>query len=102
MPAQVTWRASEELIARLKAAAADRGVSMNEYLTELVEAATDPANAPTSRERLRAKLRAAGLLAPPYPPSDRPPVTDEELEEIRRSVDPDFSWSDHVIEERRR
>lgn len=37
-----TWRASEELVQRVRLAAAQRGTSLNEYLTSLARAATDP------------------------------------------------------------
>lgn len=69
---QVTWRAPEELVERTRQAAAREGRSLNEYLTRLAQAATDPELAGSDMERLRERLSLAGLLAPPGPPTRRP------------------------------
>jgi hypothetical protein len=69
---QVTWRASDELVDRVRAAAATQGRSLNEYLTKLAEAATDPDLAGDEASRTRERLARAGLLAPPAPPRPRP------------------------------
>ena len=61
--AQVSWRADDELVARVKLAAARSGRSMNEFVTFVLDAATDPALAGTEAERVRARLQEAGLLA---------------------------------------
>ena len=63
--AQVTVRASEELVERIKAAARGAGRSMNEYITIVLDAATDAELAGSEAERLRERLARAGLLAPP-------------------------------------
>ena len=39
---QVTWRAPDDLVERVRRAAARQGHSLNEYLTRLAEAAVDP------------------------------------------------------------
>jgi hypothetical protein len=69
---QVTWRAPEELVERTRQAAAQQGFSLNEYLTRLAAAATDPALAGSDAERLRERLAQAGLLAESGPPRSRP------------------------------
>lgn len=69
---QVTWRASDELIERVRVAARREGRSLNDFLTRLAEAATNPEVAGTEMERLRERLLRAGLLAPPSPPRRRP------------------------------
>ena len=69
---QVTWRASEELMERVRAAAAREGRSVNEFLTRLAQAATDPELADSELERLRERLSRAGLLAASGPARRRP------------------------------
>jgi Arc-like DNA binding domain len=39
---QVTWRAPDELVERVRRVAARQGRSLNDYLTRLAEAAVDP------------------------------------------------------------
>jgi hypothetical protein len=63
--AQVTWRASTDLVDRVRDEAARQGRSLNDYLTRLAEAATDPDLADSDQQRLRERLAQAGLLAPP-------------------------------------
>lgn len=63
--AQITLRASEELVERVKTAAAHEGQSMNEWITLMLDIATDPSHAGTRAERLRERLARAGLLAEP-------------------------------------
>lgn len=70
--AQWTWRASDELIDRLRVAAAAQRRSVNDYLTRLVEAATDPDLAGDDAARTRERLMLAGLLIAPEPPRRRP------------------------------
>ena len=62
---QLTIRADEDLVRRIKASAADAGRSMNDYVTSVLDAATDPNLAGTAAERLRERLRRAGLLLTP-------------------------------------
>jgi hypothetical protein len=69
---QVTWRAPDELVERTRQAAARAGHSLNEYLTRLAEAATDPRLAGSDVERLRERLARAGLLAAEGPGRRRP------------------------------
>jgi hypothetical protein len=97
--AQVTWRASEELIDRVRQAAADEDRSVNEYLTRLAEAATDPVNAADDLERVRERLRRAGLLAPAGRPRPRPDAT--AVARARRRAGRGTPLSDLVTDERR-
>lgn len=60
---QVTWRAPDELVERVRQVAIRDGYSLNEYLTRLARAATDPSLAGSDIERLRERLARAGLLA---------------------------------------
>lgn len=65
--AQVSWRADEWLVQRVKLAASSSGRSMNEFLTLVLDAATDPANAGSDAQRIRERLRNAGLLVDDVP-----------------------------------
>ena len=69
---QVTWRAPDALVERVREAAAREGHSLNEYLTRLATAATDPAFAGSEAQQLRERLARAGLLAPEGPARERP------------------------------
>ncbi|MEO7196239.1 MAG: transcriptional regulator [Pseudonocardiaceae bacterium] len=70
--AQVTWRASDELLDRVRRAADQRGSSINEFVTRVLDAATDPELTDDESLRVRERLAAAGLLAPVGPPRPRP------------------------------
>lgn len=69
---QVTWRASDELIAQVKAVAASEGRSLNEFLTHLTTAVVDPDTADGEMASLRERLARAGLLVTPTPVAARP------------------------------
>jgi hypothetical protein len=70
--AQVSWRAPDELVERVREVAAAHGISVNEYLTRLARAATDPELAGDDAARTRERLARAGLLAPAGPIRRRP------------------------------
>jgi hypothetical protein len=69
---QMTWRASAELIERVRRAAKRQRRSMNEYVTAVLDAATNPNLAGSEADRLRERLDQAGLLAEPGKPRSRP------------------------------
>ena len=69
---QVTWRASDSLVERVRRAAKDQGRSLNDYLTVVLAAATDPELATSEAVRVRERLAAAGLLVPPARSGVRP------------------------------
>src|SRR5262245_15151017 len=73
---QMTIRADDDLILRVRQRAREEGRSMNEYVTLVLEVATNPEAARTETGRLRERLARAGLLAvdPPY----RGPIPDPE------------------------
>jgi hypothetical protein len=60
---QMSWRAPDNLLDRVRQVAADTGWSMNEYVTRVLEAATDPALADEGAQQTRERLARAGLLA---------------------------------------
>lgn len=65
--AQVTWRAPDELVTRVRRAADQRGTSVNEFVTRVLDAATDPELTDDEALRARERLAAAGPLAPVRP-----------------------------------
>jgi plasmid stability protein len=82
---QITIRADDDLIFRIRQRARETGRSMNEYVTIVLDAVTNPGTAGTERERLRERLARAGLLAvdPPY----RGPIPDPDaVEEAGREL----------------
>lgn len=60
---QITWRADEELVARVKMGAREQRLSMNEYITRIAQAATDPSLSSNAIDEIRSRLRLAGLLS---------------------------------------
>lgn len=95
---QVTWRAPDALVARVKEAAEREGRSLNDYLTRLAQVATDPAYATDETERLRERLIQAGLLAAGGAPHRRPDR--EAVARARREAARGTSLSDLVSEDR--
>lgn len=71
--AQVSWRADDRLVERVKLAATNSGRSMNEFVTLVLDVATDPARAGTEAERVRERLQHAGLLATPVRSANQRP-----------------------------
>jgi len=69
---QVTWRASDELVERVRRMAASQGRSLNDFLTRLAEAAVDPELAGDDAQRLRERLARAGLIVAPGAKRRRP------------------------------
>jgi uncharacterized protein (DUF1778 family) len=96
---QITWRASEELADRVKRAAAQQGRSVNEFLTRVLDAATNPDLADDERQRTRERLARAGLLLETRP-LDREPPDPEELARAGRAAAQGTSLSDLVSEGR--
>ena len=85
MPTQLTIRADEELVARVKAAAQRRGRSMNEHVVAVLDAATNPELAGDEAERLRERLRLAGVVADLAPRSGPRPAADRVAKARRRA-----------------
>lgn len=97
--AQVTWRAPDELVKRVRAVAAREHRSMNDYLTRVMEAVIDPDLAGDDATRVRERLSRAGLLVPPGVPRQRP--GDHRLEAARRAAGSGTELADLVSDDRR-
>ncbi len=94
----MTWRAPADLIDRVRRAAQRQRRSMNDYVTAVLDAATDPSLAGGEAERLRERLDQAGLLAEPGERHARPPR--EEIEGARRRAGTGTALSQLVSEDR--
>src|SRR5271155_4673159 len=57
---QMTWRAPADLIERVRRAAGRQHRSMNDYVTAVLDAATNPRLAGSEAESLRERLAQAG------------------------------------------
>ena len=68
---QITIRADEELIERVRSMAGAGGWSMNEFVVLVLDAATNPQLAGSPVQQLRERLVTAGL-APPLQPRSGP------------------------------
>ena len=95
---QMTWRAPADLIERVRRAAQRQRRSMNDYVTAVLDAATNPRLAGSEAERLRERLDQAGLLAEPGEPHSRPPR--EEAAGARRRAGAGTALSQLVSEDR--
>ena len=94
----MTWRMSDELLRRVRAAAEQDARSMNEYVTAVLDAATNPELAGDEMTRVRERLAAAGLLVPPGPPRERPNAA--AVAAARKAAGKGKSLVDFVIEDR--
>jgi hypothetical protein len=98
--AQLTIRTDPELVERVRIAASGSGCSMNEWVTLVLRAATDPDTEDREIARLRARLRLAGLLTDlPPSPVERPPADAERAAAARAGQGTPLS--DLVREDRR-
>ena len=95
---QMTWRAPADLIDRVRRAARRQHRSMNDYVTAVLDAATNPGLAGDEAERLRERLDLAGLLAEPGEPHGRPPR--EAVASARRRAGQGTPLSQLVTEDR--
>lgn len=96
---QISLRVGDELAAAIADEAERRGLSVNAWLQLLARAALDPASAGGEAERLRERLRRAGLL------DDEPEVhagrvDPEALARARSAAGAGTPLSDLVIEGR--
>ena len=81
----MTWRTSDELLERVRRQARERGRSLNDWVTTVLSAATDPTHVGDEAQRVRERLSAAGLLDPSDTGQHRRP-TDEEVARARAAA----------------
>ncbi len=98
--AQVTWRTPDELLERVRHAATSSGRSVNEWITRVLDAATDPDLSGSDADRVRERLARAGLLAEPSGMRVTRPDP-QALEDARQAAGHGTPLSDLVIEGRR-
>lgn len=97
---QISWRADDELVTRAKQRAQALNKSLNEYVTAVVEAATDPRHAGSEAAELRERLGAAGLLAEPFARPSAPRPRPEEVRAARRRAARGKPVSEILLEDR--
>ena len=97
--AQVSWRTDDGLLARVRVQALQHGLSVNEYLTRLARAATDPTYVEAPAEQIRERLRLAGLLVE-IEDAAAPGPTEDEVATARRRSSGGSSLSDLVEKNR--
>lgn len=95
---QVTWRAPDDLVDRVRSVAAAEGRSLNDYMTRVLRAATDPELAGDEASRVRERLARADLLVPSGSPRERP--DGQRLAEARRAAGAGTSLADIVVDDR--
>jgi hypothetical protein len=99
--AQMTWRVDDQLLERVRRQAAERGHSLNEWVTVVLAAASDPAYAGDAAEQLRERLRRAGLLEELPAPARRRRPDAERLAAARAAAGRGTALSDVVTQGRR-
>lgn len=97
---QLTLRISNDLANDLRAEAEKRGQSVNALASAALSALVDPDLEGDELERLRARLRRAGLLAETRPLPRGSAPSPERLAEARRRAAKGKSLSDYVSEGR--
>jgi hypothetical protein len=98
--AQMTWRAPDELLERVRRQAQQRGRSLNDWVTAVLAAASDPATASSEAERLRERLAQAGLLEPETG-SDRQRPPEAQVAAARVAAGRGSSLVEHLRDSRR-
>lgn len=100
MSVQMSVRFPDDLAEGVRREAQRQGKSVNRLVTDVVEAALDPDTAPGEVERLRERLRKAGVLAefPPVPDSELPDP--ELLARARKEAGEGKPLSEFLLEDR--
>lgn len=97
--ARITLRLPDVLAGDLRAAASERGQSVNAWATAVLHAAVDPELSGADAERTRERLRRAGLLAQPERRRGHRP-DEAAVARARRAAGHGRPLSDYVVEGR--
>ncbi|HZK36500.1 MAG TPA: hypothetical protein VFC57_06065 [Aeromicrobium sp.] len=96
---QVSWRVDDELLEHVRHSAAAAGMSVNKYISRVLSLATSEDDESSEAQRMRQRLRAAGVSASDDRPGTRR-VDDEEFVRLRRLAGHGTPLSDIVITDR--
>lgn len=97
---QVTLRVDDTLADDVRRAARRDGKSINAWVSDVLRVAVDPDHEPPGMERVRERLRRAGLLAPAaHGPVPRPPA--DEVAAARAQAGAGTPLTEFVTEGRR-
>lgn len=99
--AQISLRISDQLAEDLKADARRQKLSVNGYITHILNSVSDPEYGGTEAERVRERLRRAGLLAERSDDSENERPSRQEFEQARAKAGEGKPLSDYVIDGRR-
>jgi predicted transcriptional regulator len=97
---QITWRAPDELADRVRQMAARNHRSVNDFITRVLDAATNPDFAGTEVEQIRERLARAGMLASVPPQRDRRRPDEDALDRARRAAGGGTPLSDLISRDR--
>lgn len=98
--AQISLRISDDLARDVKADARRQKLSVNGYITFILKSASNPDFGGSEAERVRDRLRRAGLLEEWIGEPEVQPPTTEEFETARAKASKGKSLTDLVLEER--
>jgi hypothetical protein len=98
---QMTIRTDDEVIEMAKQRARELGLSLNQFVSNAVHAAVDPDLEGDEAERLRARFRAAGILAEGQVIPSGPRPTKAEFMRAQREAGKGKPLSELIEEERR-
>lgn len=96
----MTWRMTEELLEQVRRQAQRNGRSLNDWVTTVMAAASDPAHAAGEAAQVRERLTRAGLLEVPSGEAPRRPDA-RRVAAARRRAGRGRPLSDLVGEQRR-
>lgn len=96
----MTWRVSDELLEQVRRQAERHGRSLNDWVTTVMAAASDPAHAGDAAAQVRERLARAGLLEAPSGPAPRRPDA-RQVKAARARAGAGRPLSELVAEQRR-
>lgn len=95
----MTWRTTDELLGRVRRQAEEQQRSLNEWVTLVLDAASDPGTAGSEAEKVRERLAQAGNLAR-IQPRHSPRPDERRLADARAAAGRGTPLSAHVVADR--